>query len=376
MRIRSLDIWVLNLTFRYPFRHKLATHAASQNLVVGVRTAAGLRGFGEGVPRSFVTGETLERSVTWLKETLGPAVLAHDFPTPEAFRPIFLTWWDTLGGEAAPGAFCALETALLDAAGRTFSRSLGEFLGPPHHAPLRYSAVLPLSAGPQLAQFFTQVKALGVGQVKLKVGEDNDLETLAQARRELGEEVDLRVDANGAWRADEAIRRIREMEPFRVSLVEQPVPKEDVEGLARVQEAVAVPVMADEAVCTLAEARRLIELRACRLFNLRLSKMGGLTQTRRIYELAREAGISCQLGCQVGETSILAAAGRHFACTTPGLAYLEGSYAPFLLREDPVATPLGFGPGGAAPPLTGPGLGLEVREDLLHQLATIHITIP
>jgi len=363
------------LRLRYPFKHKLATHTASTSLVVRLLTEEGIAGYGEGIPRDFVTGETLATGLAALRDLLGPAVLAQPPTPPETLRDVLEGWGEMAAQARSPGAFCALETAMLDAAGRTWGRSVSEFLGPGLKSQVVYSAVLPLAPGPVLSRFLQQVKTLGLQQVKLKVGEDRDLETLALARQELGQEVDLRVDANGAWSAAEAITRIRDMEPFGLSAVEQPVPKDDIEGLRRVQEAVAVPVMADEAVCTPTDARRLIELKACRMFNLRLSKMGGLVRTRRIYELAREAGLRCQLGCQVGETSILAAAGRHFACTIPDLVYLEGSFAPYLLLDDPVVTPVGFGSGGAAPALPGPGLGIEVREDLLHQLATEHLTL-
>jgi L-alanine-DL-glutamate epimerase-like enolase superfamily enzyme len=211
--------------------------------------------------------------------------------------------------------------------------------------------------------------------IKLKVGEDNDLETLTQARSALGEEVDLRVDANGAWSAAEAITRLREMAPFRLSAVEQPVAKEDFEGLRQVQEALDIPVMADESLCTLEDAKRLIQLKACHMFNLRLSKMGGITSAIRIKEAADAAGIRCQLGCHVGETSILAAAGRHFALTQGPLTYLEGSFAPYLLTRDPVQEPVVFGPGGVGLPLPGPGLGVRVIEEVLNDMAVSRATL-
>ncbi len=375
MIIKKMDIWRLNCKFRYPFKHKLATHADSDNLVVGLATDQGVRGFGEGIPRDFVTGESLEASLTVLREILGPAVLRLPAMSPATLLSSLGLLQEQGAATPSPGAFCALETALLDAAGLTFGRPLGDFFGPRVAARLTYSAVLPLSAGPQLTKFLELVKTQGLTEVKLKVGEDNDLDTLSQARSMLGEDVDLRVDANGAWTAAEAILRIREMAPFRLSAVEQPVAKEDFEGLRQVQDAVDLPIMADESVCTLEDAQRLIDLRACRMFNLRLSKMGGFVNAWRIKEAAAAAGLRCQLGCQVGETSILAAAGRHFALTNGPLAYLEGSFAPYLLTRDPVAEPVAFGRGGAGLPLPGFGLGIRVLEDMLDDMAVARITL-
>ncbi len=151
--------------------------------------------------------------------------------------------------------------------------------------------------------------------------------------------------------------------------------KDDVPGLRQVQAAVDIPIMADESVCTAADAQKLIDLKACRMFNLRLSKMGGITAAGRIKKAAEAAGIRCQLGCHVGETSILAAAGRHFAFTQGPLAYLEGSFAPFLLTRDPVAEPVAFGQGGLGLPLPGPGLGIRVEEAVLDEMAVSRITL-
>jgi L-Ala-D/L-Glu epimerase len=375
MLIKKVDIWHLNCRFRYPFKHKLATHTGSDNLVVRLATDQGICGYGEGIPRDFVTGESLGASLTVLKEDLGPAILRFPINSPQSLFPSIRLLQEKWALKAYPAAFCALETALLDAAGRTWNQPLNSFLCSRPAASVTYSAVLPLSAGPRLIQFFQLVRAQGLHFVKLKVGEDNDLETLSLARRELGPDVDLRVDANGAWTAAEAIARLRDMAPFRLSAVEQPVAKEDFEGLRQVQEAVNLPIMADESLCTLEDAKRLISLKACRMFNIRLSKVGGLSAALDLKEMAQAAGIRCQLGCHVGETSILAAAGRHFALSQGPLAYLEGSFAPYLLTRDPVQEPVVFGRGGVGLPLAGPGLGIRVMDEILEEMAVSHFTL-
>jgi len=375
MIITKVDIWHLTCKFQYPFKHKLATHSGSDNLVVRLTTDRGIFGYGEGIPRGFVTGESLTTSLDCLHQTLGPALLQFPALSPVNLLPPLQALQEKFAVNACPGAFCALETALLDAAGCTWGKPLSSFLGSRLEGQVIYSAVVPLSAGPEISRFFQLIKSQGLRYVKLKVGEDNDLETLSQARGELGEDVDLRVDANAAWEAGEAIQRVRELAPFRLSAVEQPVAKDDFEGLRRVQGAVNIPVMADESLCTPADARRLIQLQACQMFNIRLSKVGGITAALRIKNMAEAAGIRCQLGCHVGETSILAAAGRHFALTQGPLAYLEGCYAPYLLTRDPVAEPVRFGQGGVGLPLAGPGLGIRVLEEALDEMAVRRITL-
>lgn len=375
MIIKKVDIWHLRCRFQYPFKHKLATHSGSDNLVVRLTTGQGINGYGEGIPRGFVTGESLEASFDYLNTNLGPALLQFPAFSPANLLPSLAVLQEKFAVQACPGAFCALETALLDAAGRTWDKSLASLLSSRLNGAVTYSAVVPLSGGPKISRFFQLIKSLNLRQVKLKVGEENDLDTLSQARRELGEEVDLRVDANAAWSPAEAIDRIRELARFRLSAVEQPVAKEDLEGLRRVQEAVDLPIMADESLCTLDDAKRLIDLKACQMFNIRLSKVGGLTAAIRIKDTAEAAGIRCQLGCHVGETSILAAAGRHFALAQGPFAYLEGCFAPYLLTQDPVQDPVQFGPGGVGLPLSGPGLGIHVLKEMLDDMAVRRVTL-
>jgi len=360
------------LGFQSPIKHNLATHKGSDNIVLRVTTEAGITGYGEGVPRVFVTGEVLVDSLSVLRQVLAPAVLARDFASPQALAAALGDLFQPPAVRRCPAAFCALETALLDAAGRTWNMPMVDLIAPKLRTSLTYSAVIPMVPHAQMTQLLQLIKMNHMRFVKLKVGTDSDLETLRLTREHLGSEVDIRVDANSAWTPDEAIAHLRDMEPYHISAVEQPVAKADFAGLKQVSEAVPIPVIADESLCTEADARALIDLKACRIFNIRLSKCGGLAAATRIRQMAEAAGILCQLGCQVGETSILSAAGRHFALTVPHLVYAEGSFSPFLLIRDVVAEAVVFEGAGFAPELPGPGLGIEVMESALHDLAVSH----
>lgn len=360
----------MKVPFTLPVRHNLADHRQVVTIIVGMTTTTGARGFGEGIPRSFVTGETLAASLNLLQSSLVPQVRSQTFAGPEALRA-FLS---DLGEEAAtaPAAFCAWETALLDAAARSWGLSMATLLDLPPQPAATYSAVLPLADAQQMAHFLGLAKKFRIQHVKLKVGTPDDARVAATVREVLGPGVDLRIDANAAWTPEEAIMNIKRLAAFNLSAVEQPVAKDDLTGLRQVQAAVDIPVIADESLCSLADAKNLIDLGACQMFNLRLSKCGGLMQTRKIWQLAREAGIACQLGCHVGETSILAAAGRHVALGLDGLRYVEGSLAPLYLSRDLVAEPLFIGPGGRGEALPGPGLGVEVMPEAVRDLAVIH----
>jgi muconate cycloisomerase len=126
--------------------------------------------------------------------------------------------------------------------------------------------------------------------------------------------------------------------------------------------------MLDESLTSLVDARAAIDGRTCDLFNIRLSKCGGFLNSLRLAATAATAGIGFQLGCHPGESGILSAAGRHWACRVKGIRYLEGSYDRHLLRKLLTNEDITFGYGGRAPRLTDPGLGVTVNETVLEEM--------
>jgi muconate cycloisomerase len=207
-------------------------------------------------------------------------------------------------------------------------------------------------------------------QVKVKVGisGQDDVRRLNTIRRLLGGHVDLRVDANEAWSPEEVVPRIQALEPFDITAIEQPVSHADVASLFEVRRRVRTPIMLDESLCSLIDAERAVAGQTCDLFNLRLSKCGGFIPTLRLAQFARRHNLGYQLGCQVGETALLSAAGRHFAASISGLRYLEGSYDRHLVREALGVQDITFGWRGKAPALPGPGLGIELKPQALERV--------
>ena len=164
------------------------------------------------------------------------------------------------------------------------------------------------------------------------------------------------------------ISKLEPLLPMDITAVEQPVPHEQIDGLAKIRRKIAVPIMLDESLCSLNDARRAVEQGACDLFNVRISKCGGFINSLKIAAVADQAGLGYQLGCQVGESGILSAAGRHFASSVAGIRYLEGSFDRFLVRERLTVEDLTFKRRGYAGELTGPGLGIEVDQAGLNRI--------
>ncbi len=208
---------------------------------------------------------------------------------------------------------------------------------------------------------------LGLRQIKIKVGTPDDAARLAAVRKAVGSAVELRADANGAWSAADAIELLKSLAPYQLKIIEQPVVADDITGMKQVRSQCGIPVMADESLVTIEQARRLIADKACDFFNIRLSKNGGIAGSLAIAKLAAEAGIKIQVGAQVGETGILSAAGRTFAAHMTELACAEGSFGTWLLSEDITYDNLAFGLGGRAPLLKSRGLSVTVKAEALER---------
>ncbi len=370
MRLTKVHLYLLQIQLCMPIKHYLAERTYSENLVVKVVTDSGVVGFGEGIARQYVTGEVMESSLRFLQDHLIPELNGfHPSGPPDLIEALGELLSEDNRAQA-PAACCALELAILDAAGKTWSQSVAQMLGGGDQ-PLIYSAVIPMMSPPSFHRLLHLIRDMEMSFVKIKVGNESDTEILSLTREILGHKVDIRVDANGAWSSEEAEKRIAAMMAYGISAVEQPVPKEDILGLKRVSEQVEIPIIADESLCLERDAENLASHDACQVFNLRLSKCGGILAAARIYEIGRKKTIAAQLGCQVGETGILSAAGRQLAASRK-LLYLEGSYSSYLLKDDIVNEPVEFGPGGVAQPLAGHGLGVSVNKDVLQNLAVLH----
>ncbi len=380
MRIIQLAGYWIRVPLRRSVHHAKARYTYSENLVVCCRLANGVEGWGEGVPRALVTGEKLE--AVW-QEFIGASwsdLLREDVRSWEEAISLCdrlripATCYDprqAFGNSLR----CALELSILDAFGRLFSQPVSSVTAT--FAPasaiydpqdsVRFSATIAGKDAWTQLLIACWVRWYGFAQCKLKVGlpGSQDLKQVQRIRRLLGPEIDLRLDANGAWSPEEFIRLAASLEPYRISCIEQPVPDHQLSVLAAVRQQIKIPIMLDESVCSLADARRAVDLKVCDLINIRLSKCGGFLPSLRIAAWARSVGLGYQLGCHPGETGILSAAGRHFATSVGGLRYLEGSYDRLLFRRLITKEDLTLGKRGWAPALRGPGLGVTVNRRVL-----------
>src|SRR5262245_29282509 len=310
MRVKEITAWQVRIPLKKPIQHASHTRTETDNIVIRVILDDGTEGFGEGVPREYVTGETIDSALALLKESDLPAQLddcpdfaraigvARDF----RLKPIPGDLRECMGN----GARCALELALLDSYGKHFHESLStvtKWIYPAGNEPrseVRYSGAITSAQGWKARFAAWKMWIYGFAQLKIKVGIEgqDDIDRVRAIRRRVGQKMDLRVDANEAWTPQNVRAKILELKPFGITSVEQPVPHEQVAVLRDVRKDVGVQIMLDESLCSMIDAKHALEMGSCDLFNIRLSKCGGFIKALELALFAASSGLGFQLGCQ------------------------------------------------------------------------------
>jgi L-alanine-DL-glutamate epimerase-like enolase superfamily enzyme len=175
----------------------------------------------------------------------------------------------------------------------------------------------------------------GFRALKLKVGLDleEDARRMAAVRDAIGPGIEMRVDANQGYSVDEAIGFCEEMHTLGVVLVEQPVAADDYDGLKAVRERSPVPIMADECLKSVYDARKVAAMGAADMINIKMMKCGGIRPALEIDEIARDAGLTTMVGC-MGEIQLSIAAGLHFALGSDTVRYVDLD-SHFSMIDDP-----------------------------------------
>ena len=383
MQIVEATLFALRIPFVEAFAHSIKSRTYSDSIIVRLQAADGTVGYGEAVARPYVTGETVESCLHYMIGALWPAVRKADYEPWSGGNA--LDWLNQVAATLPTGgtdtvvawnaARCGFELALVDCLLKSQNASLAELL-PPQRSAVTYSGVITASSVEGAVKHAKRYKQFGLPYIKVKVTGEADQERIAAIREVVGADVSLRIDGNGAYSVETAIATCQSLAQYGIDSAEQMIPRGDAAALAAVQAASPIPQMADESLITLVDAQALISANACQFFNLRLSKCGGLAPTIAIADLAQAHGIQVQVGCQVGETAILSAAGRFLSAYLPDVAFTEGSYGSLLLSQDISRQPIHFGHRGLAKGLRGAGLGIEVQDALLEKYAHQMISLP
>jgi o-succinylbenzoate synthase len=290
MRLARARLTPFSLPMRAPLETARGACGERRGVLVALESADGSVGFGEATPPEGFGAESAEECLA-AAELLCESLVARESRPSEALfaeldaHPV-----------RAPGARFALETALLDLAAQARGMPLADLLGEGRAARrcVPVNALLSASAPEAVAREARAALARGFATLKLKVGAADprtDCARVTALRDAVGDEAELRIDANGAWSPELAIEVLRELDPLELELAEQPVPAADVAGLARVRKGVLVPIAADESAADFAGAARVIESGAADALVLKPAVLGGLRAAAILAQRARAAGL-------------------------------------------------------------------------------------
>ncbi|HET9717404.1 MAG TPA: enolase C-terminal domain-like protein [Pseudolabrys sp.] len=358
MRIKSIEPIAVSLPMLKPVIMAGEEVRRANNVLVRIQSENGFVGWGEVASAPLMTGETLE-SIVAAVNYLSPSLCGHDAADiAGAHRTMNARMYGN------PGAKAGIDIALHDLCGRAWGKPVHALLGQKKRDRMPLLGVI---GGGDLdgdLRDAVKKKNSGLTAYKIKVGVDTPEKDAARTRAIcglLGAGVLISADANQGYTREQALAYIRAVEGSGLDFLEQPVAADDLDGMAAAAMGTQIAIGADEGIHSIYDIRRHHERGAARGVSLKAIKLGGLRSLTDAARLCDQLGMSVNISCKTGESSLACAAALQVASVIP-----EISWALTLthtgLAEDVTATPLPAA-NGHAEILEKPGLGIEVDED-------------
>jgi len=354
MRIKHVEAWPVNMRLAEPYTIAYETIESATNILLRIETSTGLCGCGCAAPDLQVTGETPDSVLMAMNDIIIPNLTNSD---PLRLVMLLERLKDLVPNN--PSALAAIDMALFDLLGKTAGLPLWKLLGG-FRSSIKTSVtigIMPLVETIEKAQEWIKK---GFKSLKIKGGAnvDSDIERIMKVRETIGPAIEMRFDANQGYSVEQSIRFVEATRQAKLELIEQPTAKGEPDLLGRVTSEVHIPVMADESLMNLRDAFRLAKRDLMDMVNVKLMKVGGISEALQINAVARAAGLEVMVGC-MDEAALGIAAGLHFALARPNVAYadLDGH---FDLLDDPTDGAVILRE-GVLYPTELPGLGFELK---------------
>ncbi|RMH09278.1 MAG: dipeptide epimerase [Nitrospirae bacterium] len=354
-RVITIEMWPVEIPLTIPFVIATGRMDRVRNLIVRISLASGISGYGEIAPFFGVTEECLDTSLAAAQE-LAKALAGQ---SALRYRQLGRMWQEMAPGD--PAARCGMETAVLDALCRMANVPLWALWGGADVRERETDITIPITSLSHTRELARSWYEQGFRLLKLKVGTDweQDLHRVELLHRSF-HNLRFVLDANQGFTRDDALRFAKAVEALGASILclEQPLPREDIEGLAWLRRKIAIPLAADETVRTLNDAKAVIRQHAADLINLKITKSGVL-ETLAIATYAQQEGIRIMLGGMI-ETRVAMGASWSIALGLGGCDLLDLD-TPLLLACDPVKGGYHY-EGPHLQPWFGPGLALAIES--------------
>lgn len=317
-KITQIEAWPVKMPLREPYTIAYETIASATNVFLRLETNKDLIGYGCAAPDLQITGETPESVLQTIENVITPAIKGSDPLRPamllERLKPYLQT---------RPSALAAVDMALYDLLGKAAGLPLWKLLGG-FRDRIKTSVTIGILPVNDTLEEARKWLTGGFKCLKIKGGLDveEDIERVLKIRELAGKHIELRFDANQGYTVEQSLKFVEAVHPAKLELIEQPTPKGQPDLLGRVTSNVPIPVMADESLMNLRDAFRLARRELVDMVNVKLMKVGGISEALHINSVARAAGLEVMVGC-MDEAALGIAAGLHFALARPNVAYAD-----------------------------------------------------
>lgn len=332
MKITKVRIGKISVPLRVPFKTALRRVDSVEDVIVEIHTDTGNIGYGEAPPTGVITGDTTGAIIGALNDHIIKTIIGRDI---DDFENLTESVQKCIIHNSSAKA--AVDMALWDLYGQLYNIPVYKLLGGSKDK-IVTDITISVNSPDEMARDAINAINRGYDTLKVKVGVNPtlDVERLSAIRSAIGHRAKLRIDANQAWKPQEAVRILNKMQEqgLDIELVEQPVIAHDIEGLKYVTERSYVPVLADESVFSPLDAMKIIQTGAADLINIKLMKCGGITPALKIADAASIMGVECMLGCML-EAKISVNAAVHVACARSIITKIDLD-GPVLCSEDPI----------------------------------------
>ncbi|WP_066310859.1 o-succinylbenzoate synthase [Bacillus sp. FJAT-29814] len=359
MDIATIELFVISMPLKSPFVTHLGEVREREGIIIKVTDKDGVEGFGEGVAFStpWYTEETVRTSLHMLEDFLIPLLQKHPINHPEEAAGLFQSI------RRNPMAKSGLETALWDLYAKGQGQSLAKMIGGTRDA---------ISSGVVIATD-TITKALkqiegyledGYQRIKVKINPSQDYEFLSAIRRHYPN-LPMMADANSAYTLKD-IEQLKALDDFNLLMIEQPLAHDDIIEHAILQEKLVTPICLDESIVSFEDARKAIEIDACRVINIKIGRVGGLHEVIKIHDYCYERGIPVWCGGMI-EFGVSRAHNIALA-SLPGFTIPGDISASSRFWDEDIITPEVKVEKGFVTVPDGPGIGYDINEKRLQQV--------
>lgn len=379
MKITKIELIPVSSPMKRPFVMRKETLTTIESVVIKMHTDEGIVGIGDtGNVSSWYRGETQESIMAIIAKIMAPHILLGQDPRKVEKIMDLIDFLVKDNHQAK----MLVDFALHDIKGKAFGAPCYEFFGGKSVDKLKLGYVMSAFKASEAVPMAQKALKEGFGLLKLKMGGDfeEDIEMVAAVREAVGPKVEMFVDVNGHWHYKEALDKIRRLEPYNLSLIEQPVSPWDIEGMARLRGKVSTPIYADESAQDLHDLQRIFRMNAADGLMIKVAKAGGLLKAQRWITLAQSAGLVVMSGC-MGGSGVETAAYSHILCASAWASrfYQENS-GPLHMHDvmntvdkpitDDIAVQVPRIENGCVYPTDTPGLGVELNEERVREIVT------